>query len=78
MVRDAWLPADVGPGNLLVVAATGAYCRAMASSYNYLGRPPVIASRLGAEPEVVLRRETIDDLLALDPGAAAGVPTWEA
>ena len=30
VVKDAWLPADVGPGDLLAVAATGAYCRSMA------------------------------------------------
>src|ERR1019366_9171797 len=41
VVKDAWLPADLAPGDLLAVAATGAYCRAMASNYNMVGRPPV-------------------------------------
>jgi diaminopimelate decarboxylase len=68
VVRDAWLPADLAPGDLLAVAATGAYCRAMASSYNAVGRPPVVAVRPG-ECTVLLRRETVDDLLRLDPGA---------
>ena len=68
VVRDAWLPADLVPGDLLAVAATGAYCRSMASNYNYLPRPAVVAARDGAV-SVVLRRETMDDLLALDPGA---------
>jgi diaminopimelate decarboxylase len=68
VVRDAWLPADLAPGDLLAVAATGAYCRSMASQYNYVPRPAVIAVRDGAA-RVVLRRETEDDLLALDPGA---------
>ncbi len=68
VVRDAWLPADLAPGDLLAVAATGAYCRAMAPGYNMVGRPPVVAVRPG-ERTVLLRRETIDDLLALDPGA---------
>ncbi|MEZ5114755.1 MAG: diaminopimelate decarboxylase [Candidatus Nanopelagicales bacterium] len=68
VVRDAWLPADLAPGDLLAVAATGAYCRAMASSYNYLPRPAVVSVRDGATA-VVLRRETEDDLLSLDPGA---------
>jgi diaminopimelate decarboxylase len=68
VVRDAWLPADLAPGDLLAVAATGAYCRSMASNYNYLPRPAVIAVRDG-EASVVLRRETVEDLLRLDPGA---------
>ena len=68
VVQDAWLPADLAPGDLLAVAATGAYCRAMASGYNMVGRPPVVAVRPG-EATVLLRRETIEDLLALDPGA---------
>ena len=69
VVRDLWLPGDVQPGDLLAVAATGAYCRAMASNYNLLGRPPVVAVRDGA-CTVMVRRETIDDLLALDAGLA--------
>ncbi len=68
VVRDAWLPADLAPGDLLAVAATGAYCRSMASNYNYLPRPAVVAVRDGASA-TVLRRETLADLLALDPGA---------
>ena len=68
VVRDAWLPGDLAPGDLLAVAATGAYCRSMASNYNYLPRPAVISAKDGAA-QVVLRRETIEDLLSLDPGA---------
>jgi diaminopimelate decarboxylase len=68
VVRDAWLPGDLVPGDLLAVAATGAYCRSMASNYNYLPRPAVVAARAGVT-SVVLRRETLDDLLRLDPGA---------
>lgn len=68
VVRDAWLPGDVQPGDLLAVAATGAYCRSMASQYNYLPRPAVVSVREG-ESATVLRRETEDDLLRLDPGA---------
>src|SRR6266568_1288943 len=37
VVRDAYLPRDVAPGDLIAVAATGAYCRAMASNYNHVG-----------------------------------------
>ena len=69
VVRDAWLPGDLAPGDLVAVAATGAYCRAMASNYNHVPRPAVVAVRDGAA-RVVLRRETHDDLLALDPGLA--------
>ena len=67
VVRDAWLPADLRPGDLLAVAATGAYCRSMASNYNHLLRPPVIAVRDGGS-RVIIRRETEADLLALDLG----------
>jgi diaminopimelate decarboxylase len=67
IVRDAWLPADLAPGDLLAVAATGAYCRSMASNYNTVPRPPVVAVRAGESRELV-RRETVADLLALDLG----------
>ncbi len=70
VVKDTWLPADVVPGDLLAVAATGAYCRAMASNYNVVGRPPVVAVGRGGN-QVLLRRETVDDLLALDMGSRA-------
>ena len=68
VVRDTQLPADLRPGDLLAVAATGAYCRSMASNYNHVPRPAAISVRDG-QASVVLRRETTDDLLALDPGA---------
>ena len=67
VVRDAWLPDDLAVGDLLAVAGTGAYCRSMASQYNYLPRPAVVSVYEG-ESRVVLRRETIEDLLRLDPG----------
>ena len=69
VVRDAWLPGDVSAGDLIAVAATGAYCRSMASNYNYVPRPPVVAVRDGAA-QVLVRRETEDDLLSLDAGVA--------
>ena len=67
VVKDAWLPVDVEAGDLLAVAATGAYCRSMSSSYNHLPRPPVVAVSPGST-RVLLRRETVEDLLALDLG----------
>jgi diaminopimelate decarboxylase len=67
VVKDEFLPADVGRGDLLAVPGTGAYCRSMASQYNHVPRPPVLAVRDG-EVRVLLRRETQDDLMALDTG----------
>jgi diaminopimelate decarboxylase len=67
VVRDTYLPADLAPGDLIAVAGTGAYCRSMASNYNYVPRPPVVAVRDGAA-RVLLRRETVADLLSLDEG----------
>jgi diaminopimelate decarboxylase len=68
VVRDCWLPADVVPGDLIAIAATGAYCRAMASNYNQLTKPEVISVK-DSMSTVILRRETINDLFALDPFA---------
>ncbi len=65
VVRDCWLPANLAPGDLIAVAATGAYCYAMASSYNRLPRPAVVAVR-DSEARLLLRRETVDDLLSLE------------
>jgi diaminopimelate decarboxylase len=67
VVRDSYLPSDLVPGDLLAVAATGAYCRSMASNYNHVTKPAVVAVRDGAA-RLLLRRETIDDLLRLDAG----------
>jgi diaminopimelate decarboxylase len=65
VVRDCWLPADLAPGDLLAVAATGAYCYSMSSSYNRLPRPAVVAVRGGAA-RVLLRRETDEDQFRLE------------
>ena len=67
VVKDEFLPSDLTPGDLLAVPGTGAYCRSMASQYNHVPRPPVIAVRDRAA-RVLVRRETEDDLLALDAG----------
>lgn len=67
VVHEVQLPGDVRAGDLLAVAATGAYGRSMASNYNQVPRPPVIAVSGGAS-RVLVRRETEDDLLALDQG----------
>ncbi|MEU4115977.1 diaminopimelate decarboxylase [Kitasatospora sp. NPDC028055] len=67
VVRDAFLPSDLAPGDLIAVPATGAYCRSMASNYNHALRPPVLAVKDGAA-RVIVRRETEEDLLRLDIG----------
>ena len=67
VVKDEFLPADVQPGDLIAVPGTGAYCRSMASNYNHVPRPPVVAVHDG-DARVIIRRETEADLLALDVG----------
>ncbi|MFF7632814.1 diaminopimelate decarboxylase [Kitasatospora sp. NPDC008050] len=67
VVKDAFLPSDLTPGDLIAVPATGAYCRSMASNYNHALRPPVLAVADGAA-RVIVRRETEEDLLRLDVG----------
>jgi diaminopimelate decarboxylase len=67
VVQDEFLPADVRPGDLVAVPGTGAYCRSMASNYNHVPRPPVVAVADGRS-RVIVRRETEDDLMALDVG----------
>jgi diaminopimelate decarboxylase len=70
VVQDDYLPGDVAPGDLAAVPATGAYCWSLASNYNYLGRPPVVAVRNGVA-RVIVRGETEADLLARDAGLDA-------
>ena len=65
VVRDCYLPADLALGDLLAVAATGAYCYAMASNYNRLPRPALVAVTAG-DARQLLRRETDDDLMLLE------------
>lgn len=65
LVRDEFLPADIAPGDLLAVPAAGAYSRSMASNYNHVPRPPVVGVADGAITTLI-RRETLEDLLALD------------
>jgi diaminopimelate decarboxylase len=77
VVRDDYLPGDVEPGDLLAVAATGAYCWSLASNYNYLGRPPVVAV-LDGVARVIVRGETEADLLSRDAGIDRETVTTEA
>lgn len=63
VVQRDLLPGDVAPGDLLAVAATGAYCWSLSSNYNYVPRPPVVAVREG-DARTIVRGETEDELLA--------------
>ncbi|MDQ3738646.1 MAG: diaminopimelate decarboxylase [Actinomycetota bacterium] len=67
LVQDARLPDDVMVGDLLATPVTGAYGHSMGSNYNKLCRPPVVFVADGRH-RLVVRRETIDDLLATDVG----------
>ncbi|MDC7108060.1 diaminopimelate decarboxylase [Corynebacterium afermentans] len=63
LVEEASWPDDIAPGDLIALAATGAYCYSMASNYNAFGRPAVVSVRGGEETPMV-RRETVEDLIA--------------
>jgi diaminopimelate decarboxylase len=65
VIRDIQLPSDIAPGDLIATPATGAYGRSMASNYNHVPRPPVVAIKNG-KARVIVRRENEADLLALD------------
>lgn len=67
LINDRELPCGIAEGDLIALAATGAYCFAMSSRYNMMGRPAVVSVKAG-ESSVMVRRETIEDLLALDEG----------
>lgn len=67
LIRDVFLPRDIVPGDLIAVPGSGAYSRSMASNYNQLTKPPLLAVRRG-ETRILLRRETLDDLMRLDVG----------
>ena len=66
LVREhAPLPGDLAVGDLLAVAATGAYTASMASNYNRLPRPAAVMVKDG-EVRQLVRRETMEDLVRLD------------
>lgn len=64
LVRDAQLP-DLQPGELIAMPAAGAYQLAMESNYNLALRPAVVLVRDG-EARLARRRQTFEDLLALE------------
>ncbi|AKK02867.1 diaminopimelate decarboxylase [Corynebacterium epidermidicanis] len=65
LINAADLPADIHSGDLVALAATGAYCYAMASNYNMFGKPAVVSVRDGVVSPM-LRRQTVSDFLALE------------
>ena len=65
IISEIDMPEDVRAGDLLAIPATGAYGRSMASNYNHMPRPSVIAVLNGTAREI-LRRENEEDLLNLD------------
>lgn len=67
LATDVRLPADLRPGEILAVPCTGAYHHSLASSYNGVGRPPIVAVHEGASRELI-RRETVQDILSRDVG----------
>ena len=70
------LPADIERGDLLAFAATGAYTYSLASAYNRVGRPAVVAVRDG-KARMWLRREEATDLDRLEAPAAWSAPAAE-
>ncbi|MEU3778603.1 diaminopimelate decarboxylase [Streptomyces sp. NPDC032472] len=62
------LPGDVRPGDLLAVPVAGAYQLSMASGYNMVGRPPLVAVDAGAA-RLLIRRETLSDFRSRDIGS---------
>ena len=65
LVREGAVPADIAVGELLATPVTGAYGHSMGSNYNQILRPPVVFAKDG-DARLVVRRETMDDLLARD------------
>lgn len=70
VVRDVYLPDDVTAGDLLVVPVTGAYCWSLSSNYNWLTRPGMVGVDERGQTRVLVRPETLTDLLARDTGAS--------
>ena len=68
VVRFCYLPADLMAGDILAVPATGAYCYALSSNYNYLTKPPVVATAQDSVPRLMVRGETEEEMLSRDLG----------
>lgn len=62
---DGKMPSDLATGDLLALAATGAYCYSMSSNYNAFTKPAIVSVRDG-QATLMVRRQTIEDLLTLE------------
>jgi diaminopimelate decarboxylase len=67
LVREGLVPADLSVGDVVATPVTGAYGHSMGSNYNKVTRPPVVFVADGTA-RLVVRRETVEDLLATDVG----------
>jgi diaminopimelate decarboxylase len=76
LAEDVSLPSGISAGDVLAFAATGAYTYSMASTYNRVGRPAVVAARRG-RATLWLRREDAGDLDRLETGAHRRPPEAE-
>lgn len=65
LVREGQVPADISVGDLLATPVTGAYGHSMGSNYNAVLRPPVVFVA-NSDARIVVRRETLNDLLVRD------------
>ncbi len=67
LAGEAELPGDIRPGDLLAVPVAGACHLSMASGYNLVGRPPVVAVADG-RARLLVRRESLDDIRSREVG----------
>ena len=65
LIRDGWVPADAAVGDILATPVTGAYGHSMGSNYQKVQRPPVVFVANG-DARLVVRRETLDDLVRFE------------
>ena len=65
LIRDGWVPADAAVGDILATPVTGAYGHSMGSNYQKVQRPPVVFVSNG-DARLVVRRETLDDLVRFE------------
>lgn len=75
LATDVALPEDVHVGDLLAMPVAGAYQLSMASGYNAVAKPPVVAVRAGAS-RLLVRRETEEDLLRREVGREVSGEPW--
>ena len=64
LVKDISLP-TIESGDIIAIPSSGAYCLAMSSNYNMNPRPAVLMVKDGTS-KIIRRRETYQDLIALD------------